>query len=136
MKKYFLSSLLLVPLVFITENLYAFTTWAGQFSFTESNQKTAEDIDLDFTPEKAEWKNGRVRVWGNIKNKTYESYQFVKITFSAWGTGHGNLLGRVSMYTDPMDIGPGQIGYIENFGINCGNQKPNDIEFKVTGRLK
>jgi hypothetical protein len=136
MKKLFLSVLALIAFISVLttgKNAFAFTHHVGQFRFTDSSVRTAEDIDLDFTPEKAEWVYGKVRVLGRVTNKTNRSYRFVKITFSAMGTGHGNLLGRTFTFTDPSDIGPREVGYIDR-RIDCNNQKPNDIEYKITGQ--
>lgn len=107
----------------------------SRYKFSKSKERTAEDIPLDFNLEKTEYEYGRLNIWGNIKNKINgRPYEFVKVTFSLWGGRGGTLLAREYMYTDPTTIGPGQIGYIIGYGIECNPEQINLIEYQVTGR--
>lgn len=105
------------------------------FKFSRSKEKTAEDIPLDFTPEKTEYRRGKLLIWGNVKNKLNgRPYRFVKVTFSLWGGRGGTLMAREYLYTDPTTIGPGQIGYILGYAIDCDVEQLNLIEYQVTGQ--
>lgn len=110
-------------------------SFAQPFKISKSKDVTAEDIPLDFINEKITYERGYLKIWGHVRNKlNSRPYEFVKITFSLWGGRSGKLIAREFTYTDPTDIGPGQIGYIIEHSIKCDVSELNLIEYKVTGR--
>jgi hypothetical protein len=107
----------------------------GNFKFIKSKEKTSEDIPLDFEHEKTSYEHGYLKIWGSIKNKNKgQTYDFVKVTFSIFGSQGGQLITREYTYTEPKMISFGEIGYIQEFMIKCRPSQINVIEYKVTGR--
>jgi len=107
----------------------------GRFKFIKSKEKTAEDIPLDFDVEKTEYEYGYFKIWGSVKgSKKNRSYKWVQVTFSLYGGRGGDLIARESTFADPKDIGPGQVGYIIGYPIECNISKLNVVEYKVTGK--
>lgn len=127
-------ALLLFALITImsTSPAPAFAQYS-EYQFKKSEDVTSEDLPLDFQIEKTEWQFGRVRIWGYIKNTDSRPHSFVKVIFTAKDF-YGNLINRQSTFTRPYDIGPGQVGYIEDYGVDCGGIEPGYIEYKVLGR--
>ena len=130
MNKQFIVGMLAAVVIFYTP-----CAFANQYKFSQSKEKTAEDIPLDFTPEKTEYRYGRLMIWGSVKNKfNGRPYEYVKVTFSLWGGRGGTLMAREYTYSSPMEIGPGQVGYVQGFGIKCDVSNLNLIEYQVTGK--
>jgi len=124
--------LLLFSILFFSHECFAAL---GNLKFSKSREKTAEDIPLDFTLEKTSYSNGYLRIWGSVRNKMNSvPYRFVKVTFSLWGGHGGKLMTREFTYTSPMHIGPGQIGYIHEYMIECEASQLNLVEYKVSGK--
>jgi hypothetical protein len=99
---------------------------------SKSQEKTALDLPFSYEAEKTVMDGNRFKMIGTVKNTGQSSYQYVKVTFTA-SKGYGTFIARDFAYTEPNDIGPGQVGYIDTT-IDVDGVKPDKIEWTVTGR--
>jgi len=106
--------------------------FAGQLLVTKSKDVTSKDIPLKFTLEKTTWDGDDVKLWGTVKNTGNVKYTSVRVIFTA-RDAKGKFIGRNSWYIDPTDIGPGQVGYIEDKFVQCEGRRPTSVEFSVIG---
>jgi hypothetical protein len=132
MKRFLTVFCLMILILSVSQDTFAAL---GNLKFSKSRETTAEDIPLDFNLEKTSYSNGYLRIWGSVRNKMNGvPYRFVKVTFSLWGGHSGKLITREFTFTSPMHIGPGQIGYIHEYMIECDASQLNLVEYKVTGK--
>jgi hypothetical protein len=105
---------------------------AGELITTQSKDVTSKDVPLKFVLEKTTWDGTDINIWGTVKNTEKTKYRYVKVIFTA-KDADGKFIGRQSWYTEPLEIGEGQVGYIEDKHIRCEKRKPSQIEYSVIG---
>lgn len=102
--------------------------------FEASSDATSKDVPLKFVAQKTGWNDDWkfIAIWGRVENSSGVAYRLVAVTFTAYDS-KGKFLGRVKMPSDPMDLGAGQVGYLNEVAVLCEKTRPSKIEFKVTG---
>ena len=103
---------------------------AGEIIVTQSTDVTSKDVPLKFELEKTVWDGQMVHIWGKVSDAGSTKYETVRVVFTAKDAS-GKFLGRRTWFVDPSDIGPGQVGYIEDKFVDCDGQKPSKIEYSV-----
>lgn len=97
----------------------------------KSQDRTSKDLPFQYKEDKTVWEGDGVRMYGTVENTGSTAYRYVKVTFTA-SKSSGGFITREICYTDPNDIGPRQVGYVERF-IDTGGEKPGKIEWVITG---
>lgn len=108
------------------------SSWGQNISVSKSQDATAEDLPLTYSAERTEVERTGVLLMGTVKNTGKIPYRYVKVTFTVKKSS-GGFITRDVAYTDPTDIGPGQVGYIDKW-IDTGGEVPGKIEWSITGR--
>ena len=94
---------------------------------------TSEDIGLTFQFEKTTFDGTNPNFWGKVTNTSKQKYEYVKVIFTAYDN-NGEFLGRHTWFCEPSEIGPGQVGYIEDKFVRTEGRRPVRIVPKVIGR--
>ena len=105
--------------------------YAQNIYVSKSDDKTSMDLPFSYEAEKTYMDGNGVHLIGKVKNTGQSTYSYVKITFTAL-KGYGTFLARDYVYTDPKDIGPGQVGYVDT-KVDTGGVKPDNVKWVITG---
>ena len=108
--------------------------FAGELFATRSKDMTSKDISLKFVLEKTTWDEEDVLIWGTVENTGTAKYRAVQVVFTV-RDARGKFIGRHTWYVEPDEIGPEQVGYIEQKHVYCEGRKPSQIEFSVIGMM-
>lgn len=111
--------------------MMAASAFGQSISVSRSDEKTSKDLPFTYEAEKTSMDGTGVRLIGTVKNTGQSTYRYVKVTFTA-SKGYGAFIARDYTYTDPNEIGPGQVGYVEMW-INTDGVKPDSIKWSLTG---
>ena len=106
------------------------------YKFVESDEATAEDIDLNIEFESVK-KDGRsMTILGKIKNNSSKIFEYCKIQVEL-RDGSKKLIARDDTYTDPSDIKSGQISTFEIFILEDAieDERIREIIYRVKGDI-
>lgn len=107
----------------------------GQGIYVAKTQdRTSEDLPLAYVEQKTVFNGNRVQMVGTVKNTGSVAYKWVKVVFTA-SRSSGGFIERNYTYTEPKEIAPGQIGFVD-CTIDTAGEKPGKIEWAVMGNLQ
>ena len=112
--------------------MFSVAAFAEELVVVKSKDATSKNIPMQFTLEKNTWDGDNIKIWGTVRNTSKESYECIKVIFTALGVKE-EFIGRKACGTEPGEIGPEQVGYIEGDYVECEGRRPSQIEYAVIG---
>lgn len=106
------------------------------YNVVMSSEKTAEDIKIDFTPQRIETTERSMTIYGKLTNNYEQECKFCQVTVELLDRT-GKFIIRDKTYSDPSTIKPKQVGDIEIFVLSdlLIKNKVGSIVYKVTGNI-
>ena len=112
--------------------MMAASSFGQNIYVAKSQDRTSEDLPLSYVEQKTTFDGSAVDMVGTVKNTGSVPYEWVKVVFTA-SKSSGAFIDRNYSYSDPKEIGPGQIAFVE-CRINTNGEKPGKIEWTLMGR--
>jgi hypothetical protein len=94
--------------------------------------KTAKDIDVKFTLQKANWAGENLVLFGKVANETAKDYNYVQVILTVYDK-EGNFITRTTTGIYPEVLGAGKVGYLDAEYIETGDLIPARVTVKFTG---
>lgn len=112
--------------------LAAAAVFSQNIYVAKSQERTSEDLPLTYRADRTDISRTGVQLQGVVRNTGSTPYRWVKVTFTA-SSSSGAFIARDYTYTEPKEIGPGEVAYIDKW-LDTRGERPGKIEWNVTGK--
>lgn len=119
-------------LVFIFILLLTVIGLANEIIEPVMENKTPENVPLQFHADMFEWDGAGVKITGSVANNSEDTYNTVRVEFVFSNEAGNMLIARKTVNVTPMDIPPGASGEVDAW-IECHGSRPEQITYKVSG---